>query len=521
MQFLTLQALALAQDFGSGGFGRFAVFQRGDSVVDDSVAFGQRLALQGADGGGVALQLQQLALQALALAQDVGGAAQGFGGLVACVGHVLQHRGDAGEGAAELHKGGEHLATGFCIQIFCCLLHQLAVSIARGGQGQAQAAQGFGELRGGLGGALGFGEELGVIDGRGLGEVLQAAEGVGQLAGQVGAGQAGGVEVQAKKLERGVDGAQAAGQAGEGLDVGFAGAGVAGAGGFDGAGDFAHLVHEAVEHRARLGFGPAFHLGADGFGDGAGGAQRQAGQLFLHAGELLGQLFLDLVFGQALEAEADVLREVSDFLGALAHGLGQQCGLHLELAEAGRQGALQLGVCGGERGLVAAQQAAFEELEGLALKAGARAEGALQAHIGQAAAEDAVDGAADGPGDHAADRPEHVAGHGRADVLQRGHAFADLEAVADGLVDGHAGCGAEDGATGRAQGAGDGVAAAGGDIGREAGAAVKGRGQAQLGAQRAFRQLHEAVGDGGADAGVDCVVRAGQRAGVAQGAAAR
>jgi hypothetical protein len=41
--------------------------------------------------------------------------------------------------------------------------HQLAVSIARGGQGQAQAAQGFGELGGGLGGALGFGVKVGVV----------------------------------------------------------------------------------------------------------------------------------------------------------------------------------------------------------------------------------------------------------------------------------------------------------------------------------------------------------------------
>ena len=167
--------------------------QRGDLVVQRPVAFVQRGTLQGADGSGVALQLQQLTLKTFALAQDVGGRAQGFGGLAAGVGEVFHHWCDASKGAAELHQHGKVFAAGLSVEVL--RLHQLAVGIAGSGQGQAQAAQGLSELLGGLGGALCFGEKLGVIASRRLREVLQAAEGVRQLAGQVCARQAGGVKI--------------------------------------------------------------------------------------------------------------------------------------------------------------------------------------------------------------------------------------------------------------------------------------------------------------------------------------
>ena len=188
MQELPLQALALLAYAlalcckGSLGFGcrlrcGLVVLQCLHVVKQRAVGLVKRCAVQGAQGGGVTLQLQELPLQALALAQDVGGAAQSFGGLITGGGQVFHYRGDPGEGAAELHQHREVLAPGFGVQVL--RFDQLAVSVARGGQGHAQAAQGFGELCGGLGGALGLAVELRVVAGRGLGEVLQAAEGIG------------------------------------------------------------------------------------------------------------------------------------------------------------------------------------------------------------------------------------------------------------------------------------------------------------------------------------------------------
>ena len=303
-----------------GGGGGLAVLQRRDLVKERLVGCVQRCTIQGPQGGGVALQLQQLALQALALAQDVGRAAQGLGDGFAGFGHIFQHRRDGGEGAAELNERGEVLAPGLGGQVLS--FDQVAESVTRGRQRHAHAAQGLGQLGRDFGGALGFAEELLVVLRCGLGEVLQTAKGVGHGAGQVGASQAGVKQLQAQQLQHRVDGADAAGQAREGLHGRFARARKARAGGLDGAGNLADLVHVAVEHAALFRFAPTFHTCGQRLGHGAAGAQHKRGQVFVRLVECGLHLGGSLFRRQAVELDAARSQVVVQHVGAQLRGEG-------------------------------------------------------------------------------------------------------------------------------------------------------------------------------------------------------